>query len=403
MNPIVINGTVLCDPITGIPRFVYEVVTRLDPLLEGTGLDVRLCYRDDGRPLHLPELKNIKIVPLKAIKYSYNLVVLPRYLRKHHAFYVGLASDMLMTRRSVVVLHDIRPLVMKTDRAFFRFKFWFHCLSTKWFARRVFTVSDNQRHLISERLGIPLDKIGVTYNGWEHLQNVQPDMTVFDKLPGVKKKEYYYALGSLAGHKNFKWVREVAARNPDKTFVVAGGKDLAAFGSAEADAAQNTSNIFYPGYVTDGQNKALMQNCKGFLHPAVFEGFGIPPLEALSLGAPIALARASCLPELYAIPPATLTPMTMMWTLTRCLPSLQPRRTRCWPSTAGRKPHGSGWTRSKSARKRKSSWDSPRKIEAHNGSAGWGCLALQDREIPLTQGDMRCAYAVHRCYVHQAV
>ena len=227
MNPIVINGTVLCDPITGIPRFVYEVVTRLDPLLEGTGLDVRLCYRDDGRPLHLPELKNIKIVPLKAIKYSYNLVVLPRYLRKHYAFYVGLASDMLMTRRSVVVLHDIRPLVMKTDRAFFRFKFWFHCLSTKWFARRVFTVSDNQRHLISERLGIPLDKIGVTYNGWEHLQNVQPDMTVFDKLPGVKKKEYYYALGSLAGHKNFKWVREVAARNPDKTFVVAGGKDLA--------------------------------------------------------------------------------------------------------------------------------------------------------------------------------
>lgn len=188
MNPIVINGTVLCDPITGIPRFVYEVVTRLDPLLEGTGLDVRLCYRDDGRPLHLPELKNIKIVPLKAIKYSYNLVVLPRYLCKHHAFYVGLASDMLMTRRSVVVLHDIRPLVMKTDRAFFRFKFWFHCLSTKWFAQRVFTVSDNQRHLISERLGIPLDKIGVTYNGWEHLQNVQPDMTVFDKLPGVKKK-----------------------------------------------------------------------------------------------------------------------------------------------------------------------------------------------------------------------
>ena len=255
MNPIVINGTVLCDPITGIPRFAYEVVTRLDPLLEGTGLDVRLCYRDDGRPLHLPELKNIKIVPLKAIKYSYNLVVLPRYLCKHHAFYVGLASDMLMTRRSVVVLHDIRPLVMKTDRAFFRFKFWFHCLSTKWFAQRVFTVSDNQRHLISERLGIPLDKIGVTYNGWEHLQNVQPDMTVFDKLPGVKKKEYYYALGSLAGHKNFKWVREVAARNPDKTFVVAGGKDLAAFGSAEADAAQNTSNIFYPGYVTDGRTK----------------------------------------------------------------------------------------------------------------------------------------------------
>ncbi|MBE5037584.1 glycosyltransferase family 4 protein [Subdoligranulum sp. DSM 109015] len=299
MRPIVINGTVLCDNITGIPRYVYEVISRLDKLLEGTGLDVRLAYRDDGRPLHLTGLKNIQVVPLHAVRYCYNLFVLPHYLRKNHAFFVGLASDMLMTRDSAVVLHDIRPLVMDTDRGFFRFKFWVHCLSTKWFAREVYTVSDDQRHLISDKLGIPLDKIGVTYNGWEHMNAVEPDESVFEKLPDVKKGEYFYALGSLAKHKNYKWIREVAARNPDKTFVVAGGADLAAFGKDEADAARDTGNVFYPGYVTDGENKALMQHCKAFLHPAVFEGFGIPPLEALSQGAPILLSNASCLPELY--------------------------------------------------------------------------------------------------------
>ena len=48
---------VLCDNITGIPRYVYETVVRLDKLIEGTGLDVRIAYRDDGRPIHLPELK----------------------------------------------------------------------------------------------------------------------------------------------------------------------------------------------------------------------------------------------------------------------------------------------------------------------------------------------------------
>ena len=222
MRPIVINGTVLCDNITGIPRYVYEVVSRLDKLLEGTGLDVRLAYRDDGRPLHLTGLKNIQVVPLHAVRYCYNLFVLPHYLRKNHAFFVGLASDMLMTRDSAVVLHDIRPLVMDTDRGFFRFKFWVHCLSTKWFAQEVYTVSDDQRHLISDKLGIPLDKIGVTYNGWEHMNAVEPDESVFEKLPDVKKGEYFYALGSLAKHKNYKWIREVAARNPDKTFVVAG-------------------------------------------------------------------------------------------------------------------------------------------------------------------------------------
>lgn len=299
MRPIVINGTVLCDNITGIPRYVYEVVTRLDQLLEGSGLDVRLAYRDDGRPLHLPELKNIQVVPLKAVRYCYNLFVLPAYLRRSGAFYVGLASDMLMTRRSVVVLHDIRPLVMDTDRGFFRFKFWVHCLSTKWFAQKVYTVSEDQKKLISEKLGIPMEKMGVTFNGWEHMKLAEPDESIFDKLPGVREGEYYYALGSLATHKNYKWIREVAARNPHQTFVVAGGKDLKAFGAGEAAAAQDTGNIFYPGYVTDGENKALMRRCKAFLHPAVFEGFGIPPLEALSQGAPIAISNASCLPELY--------------------------------------------------------------------------------------------------------
>ena len=94
----------------------------------------------------------------------------------------------------------------------------------------------------------------------------------------------------------------MARRNPDKTFVVAGGKDLRAFG--DDTEAKDTANVFYPGYVSDGENAALMQHCKLFLHPAVFEGFGIPPLEALSLGAPIALASASCLPELSAQPVA---------------------------------------------------------------------------------------------------
>lgn len=84
---------------------------------------------------------------------------------------------------------------------------------------------------------------------------------------------------------------------PGQDFVVAGGKDLRAFG--DDTEAKDTANVFYPGYVSDEENAALMKHCKLFLHPAVFEGFGIPPLEALSLGAPIALARASCLPELY--------------------------------------------------------------------------------------------------------
>ena len=45
--------------------------------------------------------------------------------------------------------------------------------------------------------------------------------------------------------------------------------------------------------------KALMRNCKAFIFPSFFEGFGIPPLEAMSVGAKVLVSNASCLPEIY--------------------------------------------------------------------------------------------------------
>ena len=55
MNPIVINGTVLCDNITGIPRYVYENVIRLDKLIEGTGLDAWVVQREVQDPAEYAE------------------------------------------------------------------------------------------------------------------------------------------------------------------------------------------------------------------------------------------------------------------------------------------------------------------------------------------------------------
>ena len=53
------------------------------------------------------------------------------------------------------------------------------------------------------------------------------------------------------------------------------------------------------GYVSDGEVKALMKNCKAFIFPSYYEGFGIPPLEALSCDAKCIVSRSSCLPEIY--------------------------------------------------------------------------------------------------------
>lgn len=56
----------------------------------------------------------------------------------------------------------------------------------------------------------------------------------------------------------------------------------------------------YLGYVTDGEAKSLMENCKAFLFPTLYEGFGIPPLEAIACGAPrVMVSNTPCMREIY--------------------------------------------------------------------------------------------------------
>ena len=69
--------------------------------------------------------------------------------------------------------------------------------------------------------------------------------------------------------------------------------------SEEIGDLSQLRNVILLGYVSDEEVKALMQKCKAFVFPSYYEGFGIPPLEALSAGARIIIARSASLPEIY--------------------------------------------------------------------------------------------------------
>lgn len=101
---------------------------------------------------------------------------------------------------------------------------------------------------------------------------------------------------SLSPQKNFVWIMEVAKRNPQCQFVITGKAE--GFTHLGADDLK-TDNLHFTGYLKDGEIKSLMQHCRAFIHPAIYEGFGIPPLEAMSCGAELILSPATCLPEVY--------------------------------------------------------------------------------------------------------
>lgn len=290
----------LCtNNITGIQRYMQETIIALDSALSNTScnIDVRVCY-PEGRQLNLPSLINIKkvAIPMKK-KENWNTSALKQYVKKENGVFVGMANNFTLSSNSIVTIHDIRALDSKKFESFKqRVAFFVQSKLTSFFSRYLVTVSNYQKNVICRKLHFPEDRVFVTYNGHEHILRIEEDDTILEKF-SVLKNDYYYSLGSIAKHKNYKWILEVAKRNPQKTFVVAGGEMLKKWGTDSSDFALD--NIVYVGYVSDEENKALLRNCKAYIQPSFYEGFGIPPLEALALGRPIFVSNATCLPEIY--------------------------------------------------------------------------------------------------------
>ena len=105
-------------------------------------------------------------------------------------------------------------------------------------------------------------------------------------------------MANLLKNKNFPWVLRAAKAKPDAMFAIAGGGSLAE--EAGRLGLADLPNVVYLGYVSDGEAKSLMANCRAFLFPTLYEGFGIPPLEAVACGAKqILVSDTPCMREVY--------------------------------------------------------------------------------------------------------
>jgi glycosyltransferase involved in cell wall biosynthesis len=140
------------------------------------------------------------------------------------------------------------------------------------------------------------EKISVIYSSWEHFKKIAPDHSVFDDKPFLKKGGYYFSLGSLSRRKNIRWIIEYALKHPEDIFVISG--DSLPTTKIEG-LTEKPDNIILSGYLEDAKIRALMENCKAFMLPSYYEGFGLTPLEALSCGARVIAANAASLPEIY--------------------------------------------------------------------------------------------------------
>lgn len=301
MGTYVIDGLFLTQKITGIQRYAYEITMELDNRVPPNTLEILV-------PEYLktvPNLKNIKVIRHgKERGVLWQQINYANYARKNKLKCICFTNVLpLLYAHGIITIHDVsykaNPQFFKSKRdrlsaLWHRLNYWRAAHSDM----KVVTVSQFSKSEIIKYYGIPPQRITVIYNAWQHMKRIENASDTFQRYPELVKGSYYFSMSTLAANKNFKWILYAAKNNPDKQFAIAGGGKLK--GAAEAEGFAELPNVSFLGYVTDEDAKTLMENCKAFLFPTLYEGFGIPPLEAIASGAPrIIVSDTPCMHEVY--------------------------------------------------------------------------------------------------------
>ena len=205
--------------------------------------------------------------------------------------------------KRIVVVHDLIPL-KKLDGSF---RYYQRYIYYKYFLGHMFrsvdkivAISASTKKDLIQYFGLPESKIEVIFNGFNHLlssANLREDLDDGSHYGGYGN--YVLYIGNLLPHKNLERLIQAIAlirEQMDVNLVLVGSSDSKKYKKI-AKRLGIHNHVFFLGNIPDGQLSGIIQKAKAFVLPSLYEGFGMPPLEAMSASVPVAVSRTSSLPE----------------------------------------------------------------------------------------------------------
>lgn len=205
----------------------------------------------------------------------------------------------------IVTIHDLITLNIPQKIPFFSRQFFGKWMPYSYkFADRIIAISEHTKKDIIKFLNIAENKISVIPQAASKEFNTNIKNEAVEKVRKKYKigKKYFLHTGTLNPRKNLEFLvgvfSEVSKKFPDYQLVIVGKKGWYYEGLFDlVRQLKIQEKVIFTGYIDDCDAPPLYKGAKAFLFPSIYEGFGLPPLEAMNCGIPVVSSNASSLPE----------------------------------------------------------------------------------------------------------
>lgn len=289
---IVVNARFLTQSVTGVQRFAIEISRQLKKMLPN------VVFVAPQNILHKEIAAELAAITFGSQRgHLWEQFDLPLYLKKNGSpLLINLANTApLLYKKQFVTVHDVAFRINPSWFSWpFRtyYNFLIPLVAQK--ALQVITVSNSAKQDIVSHLSIPPDNIEVINNA------VSPTFTLPNPERRVDPLNYFLAVSSLDPRKNFISLINAFNLFDDKTFklVIIGGGNTNFKNTELQSLLINNSSIELRGYVSDEELLTLYQEAYAFIYPSLYEGFGIPNIEAMRIGCPVITSDIAVLHEI---------------------------------------------------------------------------------------------------------
>ena len=299
---------------SGIGTYIRSILPKLISTLPDS-LFFLIAHKNLKEELYkLFAYKNVNIIWVNSEIYTireqfeipFKIKKIDLYWTPHYNVPVFLSSKI----KKVVTIHDVYHLAYFNEQSLIKKIYLKIIMKRAVQSKAIITVSNFSKKEIMKYTQCNSDRINVIYNGVNAINNnvALEELPSNNNLEALKNKRCILFVGNVKPHKNLKVIVDAFQLFLDKdefndvVLLIVGKKDGFITGDSQViNMIKNnellSSRIHFTGWIEEKELSYLYQNASFLIFPSLYEGFGLPPLEAMLANCPVIVSNAACLPE----------------------------------------------------------------------------------------------------------